>query len=354
MKMPTVSVVVPVYNTSEYLEACVASILAQTFTDFELLLIDDGSTDGSLELCGRLAQTDDRIRVLHHENRGPSYTRNCGIDEARGEFISFVDSDDWVEPDMLEKTVAAAKETDADMVISGILYDTEYNGKLKSHRTVKPQNAVLDTSEKIVSRFVEWKRPHLLDGVWSKLYRVSTLKESGILMPEGEIYEDTAFNVRFIKYIHTVTTVDQSFYHYMQWNRGNITRSYHPEKPKLLAARIRDMLDYLEPFGGKAAVPIRYVHYLYIQYAFSGIIDSYLPAAAFTRKKRRAMIRQTVGRPEYGDALMNGKPLGGAGLSEKLTYMAAGTKNAFIISRFSWMLYILKYKLPHLFMKLRR
>ena len=99
--MPKLSVIVPVYNTEKYLRECIDSILAQTFTDFELILVDDGSTDGSGVLCDSLAQTDDRIRVIHKENGGLSDARNAGLVQAKGTWLLFVDGDDYVEPDAM-------------------------------------------------------------------------------------------------------------------------------------------------------------------------------------------------------------------------------------------------------------
>ena len=115
--MPKVSIIVPVYKAEAYLHRCVDSILAQTFTDFELLLIDDGSPDRSGEICDEYAQKDSRIRVIHKENGGVSSARQRGLDEAVGEYTIHVDSDDWVEPNMLEELYKKAKQDDADIVI---------------------------------------------------------------------------------------------------------------------------------------------------------------------------------------------------------------------------------------------
>lgn len=105
-----ISVVVPVYNTKEYLERCVKSLLAQTYTDMEIILVDDGSTDGSGEICDRFAAGEQRIRVFHKENGGSSSARNLGIDNAKGDYIGFVDSDDYVDADMYERLYTAIRE----------------------------------------------------------------------------------------------------------------------------------------------------------------------------------------------------------------------------------------------------
>ena len=107
-----ISVIVPVYNTAQFLPRCIESILSQSFTDFELLLIDDGSTDGSGKICDAYAEKDNRIRVFHKENGGVSSARNLGLDNARGEWVTFVDSDDYVSPVILEKCLESVNGYD--------------------------------------------------------------------------------------------------------------------------------------------------------------------------------------------------------------------------------------------------
>ena len=120
--MPKISVIVPVYNTEKYLNRCIDSILAQTFTDFELLLIDDGSTDCSGKICDEYAAKDSRVRVFHKENGGVSSARNMGLDNAQGEWITFVDSDDWVHEDFLKKRLALALNDNADIAYCDVEY----------------------------------------------------------------------------------------------------------------------------------------------------------------------------------------------------------------------------------------
>ena len=128
MNQPQISVIVPVYNVEKYLSRCIESILSQTFTDFELLLIDDGSTDRSGEICDEYAKKDTRIRVFHKENSGVSAARNLGLDNAKGEWISFVDSDDWVENDYLEKLIQGKN---FELIFVGI---QSYNNTMSTNR----------------------------------------------------------------------------------------------------------------------------------------------------------------------------------------------------------------------------
>lgn len=116
-KQPEISIIVPVYKTERFLSACISSILAQTFTDFELILVDDGSPDSCPALCDAAAAKDSRIRVIHQKNRGLSVARNAGLDAAEGEWIAFVDSDDTIMPDFCAKLYHAAQEAGAQMAV---------------------------------------------------------------------------------------------------------------------------------------------------------------------------------------------------------------------------------------------
>ena len=111
-----VSIIVPVYNIENYIRVCVESILAQTYESFELILVDDGSKDNSGILCDEYAAIDSRVKVIHKENGGVSSARNTGLQQAKGKWIMYVDGDDWIEPDMIESLIEAAKATEADLV----------------------------------------------------------------------------------------------------------------------------------------------------------------------------------------------------------------------------------------------
>ena len=141
MNMPKISIIVPVYKAEKYLNRCVDSILAQTFTDWELLLIDDGSPDRSGEICDEYAKKDSRIRVIHKENGGVSSARQRGQDEACGEYTIHVDPDDWVEPTMLEELYQKAKDDNADMVICDY-----YTNESSLQNYIKQQPTKLDTN----------------------------------------------------------------------------------------------------------------------------------------------------------------------------------------------------------------
>ena len=177
MNSVKVSVIVPVYNVSRYLENCVNSITDQDFTDFEIILVDDCSPDNSGEICDRLAKEDGRIRVIHKEkNGGLGEARKTGMQYACGEWTVFADSDDWLEPNTFSRLLNAVGE-ETDIVIFGVNFRYEdKRGEEKYTVSVKPERAVCSTAEEIGSLIAELDGRALFPYMWNKLYRTDFLK----------------------------------------------------------------------------------------------------------------------------------------------------------------------------------
>mgnify|MGYP002702625549 CR=1 FL=1 len=221
---PAISVIVPVYKAEKYLHRCVDSLLAQTFTDFEVLLIDDGSPDRSGEICDGYAAGDNRVRVFHKKNGGVSSARQFGIDNARGEYSIHADPDDWVEPDMLEELYKVAKKdgTDADMVICDFYVNF---GKKQTYRKQEPS----DLNNKVIGREL-FQQLH--GSCWNKLVRRACYSENNIEFPERISFcEDVIFNVRLLQHAQCIRYVPRAFYHYEQTTNDNsIVHSYSMER----------------------------------------------------------------------------------------------------------------------------
>ena len=215
---PKVSVIVPVYKAEKYLRKCVDSILAQTFKDFEVLLVDDGSPDKSGEICEEYAKKDPRVRVFHKENGGVSSARQCGLDNARGEYTIHADPDDWVEPNMLEELYAKAKAEDADMVICDY-----YVNDRRGQRYVRQQPSALDHETVLRELFQQ-----LHGSCWNKLVRRACYREYDVSFPlEISFCEDLYVNTSLLLHDISVTYCSSAFYHYVQGvNENSIVRSY--------------------------------------------------------------------------------------------------------------------------------
>ena len=215
--MPKASVIVPVYNVEAYLEKCVRSILQQTEGDFELLLVDDGSTDGSGQLCESLAKTDSRIRVIHQENQGLGGARNTGIREAKGDWLLLVDSDDWIEPEILEKSLEAGLREEADMVVFPFRSVDEEGRELAVFREDIPVGRAFALKE---------RKDILLTApvAWNKLYRTAFFRETGLVYPSRVWYEDIRTTPKLMALARRMVFIGDIGYNYLQ-RQGSIMNS---------------------------------------------------------------------------------------------------------------------------------
>ena len=213
--VPQISVIVPVYNAGQCLSRCIASILAQTFTDFELLLIDDGSTDKSGEICDEYAKRDSRIRVFHKENGGVCSARNIGLDNARGEFVTFCDSDDWVDEAWLQ---CFSKDFGRDIVVQGF-YIHEKGGAVKNGM---PANICGEYGKAAYDKCLDFlNKADNVGYLWCRLFRKDIIDKSDIrFVEEYVLWEDLDFIFRYL--IHTESSVVQKdvCYHYLRPDFG--------------------------------------------------------------------------------------------------------------------------------------
>ena len=171
------SIVVPVYNVKEYLEECLLSILNQSFTDLEIILIDDGSTDGSSDICDMYAEKDSRIKVVHQPNKGLSGARNTGLKHVHGEWVAFVDSDDFLDRQMFETMISESETNMADLVVCGVQsFYLEADKKVVEGRMQAAEKTTV-YDEKAYWNIYDIKGSMICDVVWNKLYRRSLLEK---------------------------------------------------------------------------------------------------------------------------------------------------------------------------------
>lgn len=218
--MPKLSIIVPVYNVKNFLSKCINSIRNQTFKDYELILIDDGSTDGSGELCDALAKQNDRTSIIHQENHGQAHARNIGIGRAKGEYIGFVDSDDWIEPEMFDRMIKMADNNDADIVICRVR-KIERDGSVVEE--VGPQRELCMNRIKATIEIL--KDEAIPSFPVNKIYRRSLF--DGIKFPEGRIFEDTATIYKVFYKSSKVIAIPYMGYNYMQNPNGTCHKKYH-------------------------------------------------------------------------------------------------------------------------------
>ena len=211
----TVSIVFPVYNKSELLPTTLPSLLSQTYRDFELIAVDDGSTDGSGDFLDRLAKTDTRVKVIRQPNAGVSAARNAALDRASGDYVVFADADDTVCPDWLEVLAKEAETSGADIVVSGF-FSTDSNGKALD--TVLPPEEGNITGKEFLGNFYAHQSNHGLPGFGhGKIVRRDLIEKNNIRFTPGlKLAEDLDFFVRLYDKAETVRTVRYAGYNYLQ------------------------------------------------------------------------------------------------------------------------------------------
>ena len=226
MRKGVVSVVLPIYNVEKYLNRCIKSVINQSYKNLEIILVDDGSPDKCGKICDEYATKDSRIVVIHKKNGGLSDARNAGLDIMHGTYVAFVDSDDWIEPDMYQKLYENIRHFNADMAFGGVeevIFDQDGNVKL---------NRVLNYGENSFAedKIAAMKRYfHGTWAAWDKLYKASLYEN--IRFPVGEINEDEAIAIHLLGECERVSYKNEVFYHYIKTeSSGSITMSGFSKK----------------------------------------------------------------------------------------------------------------------------
>ncbi len=216
--MRKVSVIVPVYQVEAYLSRCLDSLLSQTYSDFELILVDDGSRDGSAEIMRRYAGRDARIVEVHKENGGLSSARNAGLDAAQGEYVAFVDSDDYVEPTLLADTVALAEKTRAQLVVFN--YDRVDERGAGGGAALSMADETIDVRGRALAEYywrylLPYRHGH---EAWCKLWRRDVIEQHGLrFAPNDEIFaEDALFTTQYLMHADAVAAKNAVYVHYLQ------------------------------------------------------------------------------------------------------------------------------------------
>ena len=220
--MAAISIIIPVYRAEKYLNTCMESVVSQTFTDIEILLVDDGSPDRCPQMCDQWAAKDDRVRVLHRPNRGAAAARNAGIEAASGRFLMFVDADDRLKQDALQYAYDAQQANDADLVIFNLQYVDENGTPLPNPDFSSMQDEILDEDGVWKRYFSTGERCIYYVVVWNKLYKASLFRT--LRFPEGKRYEDQFYMPGLYAQCRVIACLSYVGYYYVQWKESTMAR----------------------------------------------------------------------------------------------------------------------------------
>lgn len=219
--MTRVSVIIPVYNVEKYLEKCLGSLINQSLTDIEFICINDGSTDNSLEILDRYAAKDKRFTVISQENRGQGVARNKGLEVAKGEYIGFVDPDDWVEPNMFETLYNKAKELELDIIECNYIDEYEDNRPASNWQTRLKTNKIFNRHNNKAYLFT-----HPI-ATWNKLFRTELIRKNNIKFSNGKCGEDHCFTIPARLFAKRALHCNNYLYHYLWRNNSSVRNSIY-------------------------------------------------------------------------------------------------------------------------------
>lgn len=228
------SVVVPVYNGSKYVETCVRNIQNQTFQNYEVIIVNDGSTDNSKEVIDFVIEDDKRFRVIHQKNGGTARARNAGLDVAVGKYILFLDVDDEYKPEMFEVMIHEIEKNYAELVVCGFFFkiESDKSGKLETTylEEKKYPYSVFHTFDEMRPEYIDIWDSDMFSNVWNKLYSMDTIRKFGMRFRDGHVYtEDRVFNRLFLSKCQSVVLIDQCLYFYIRERIGSTTEKYRDD-----------------------------------------------------------------------------------------------------------------------------
>lgn len=252
--MALVSIIIPVYNAEKYISVTIQSILNQTFKDIELILVNDGSSDNSGQICEEYAKIDERVCLINKKNEGPSIARNIGIKAAKAKYIQFVDSDDVIELSTTQKLVDCMEQYSCDMVLFGYYMSIREKEKIKDINSISMPSKLYKSSKEFALESIPYLRKWLINSLWSKLYRADIIKNNNILFNKDYILgEDLLFNCEYLKYVGSLYNLDESLYHYIS-NEASLTKKNYDnigENQRNIYSKFREFLINHGVYNGK-------------------------------------------------------------------------------------------------------
>ncbi|OFV71345.1 glycosyltransferase family 2 protein [Acetobacterium wieringae] len=264
MERDLVSIIIPVYNTEKYLKRCIDSARNQTYRKIEIILINDGSTDKSKDICDDYCSKDKRIKVVHNKNSGVSSTRNCGLSLANGEFVQFADSDDYLDIHYTENMLRKMK-LNSDLVISGYNIVKSSGGQTaitKNNPSIKGDISKKEFKENFGLFFSE----SLINSVCNKIYRNEIIRKQNIVFREEiNMGEDLLFNLEYFKHCDKINILDESLYNYTDFVSDSLTQSYKYNYYNVQKLLYNDIRKFLKEDNYYTGHNIKFVENVYIE-----------------------------------------------------------------------------------------
>jgi len=348
-KSVKVSIIMPVYKVEEYVGKAIESIQAQTLTDWEFLIVDDGTPDKSGQICDQYAKEDSRITVIHKENGGAPSARNVAIDIAKGEYMYFMDSDDWAEPTMLEDMYNLAVRDKAQLVVSGFYIDTYYGKGKYLTDEYSVESAVYSDKESFRKNAYKLFDKNQLYSPWNKLFETKYIMDNKLKFPTT-FWDDFPFVLSVIKDIEKVTVTSKCYYHFLRARTESETAAYRPGMYEKREEEHSWMIDLYKGWhvGDMASVEMIARRYLD---RFIGCIENVTnPKCELSKKEKKQEIGKMLQNPRVDKMLAKAKP---RSLYMKILLLPVRWKNITLAYMEAKFITFVKNKNTKLFTKLK-
>ena len=305
--MPYISVIMPAYRVEHYIERAVDSLLSQTFRDFELIIVDDGSPDGTGRIADALAARDGRIRVIHQPNAGAPAARNRAMETAQGRYFFFMDADDWAEKDMLSALYALAEKHNLQAVVAGFYIDTYYDDAHFIRQTLSQPDEIFSSQADF--RAAAWRLfdKNLLYTPWNKLYRADYLKENNIRFPDT-FWDDFPFNLAVFRDIERVGVTERAYYHFIRARAESETARYRADMYEKREEENGWMIELYDHWQVRDPASREMIARRYAERVVGCVENVANPACPKTHRQKRQAVREMLLNPALKEALSIARP----------------------------------------------
>lgn len=302
------SLIIPVFNCNNYLSRCLDSILQQDYSDYEVILVDDGSTDNSPKTCDEYSLKDERIVVVHKNNEGVSKARNVGLEIAKGKYISFLDSDDYLSSGYFSEIEKILKEyPKIDLINFGFYSDVDdIDSNNISSDSITFKEKYYDSKNSIKQDFVMLWDSSMLYNIWNKIYKKAIIDEHNIKFPKFNWGEDVVFNRFYLNCINTLYNSNKCFYHYIRERDGAVTKKFKPEIFEIRKNEYKEFNDYFDDWDINRLDYIEFSSRRYIERVLGCIENVYCSDMNFFNRYKE--IKKIITDPITRQTLKLAKP----------------------------------------------
>lgn len=302
-----ISIIMPVYKVEEYVGKAIESIQAQTLKEWEFLIVDDGTPDKSGEICDAYAAKDERIHVIHKENGGAPSARNVAIDIAKGEYMYFMDSDDWAEPTMLEDMYNLAKRDNAQLVVAGFYIDTYYTDTEYRQDDFVVADAVYPNKEAFRKNAYKLFDKNLLYTPWNKLFDSRYIMENDLRFPTT-FWDDFPFNVSVVRNIERVTVTSKQYYHFIRKRAESETAAYRPNMYEKREDEHGWMINLYKEWNVHNAESREMIARRYVERLIGCVENITNPKCTLSYREKRKQVKDMLSKQHVAQCLKLAKP----------------------------------------------